>query len=175
MKGTMTRFWNLVSILNILEVITLTLSVRMEKCFLYKGWGILEIPSLIILFLLIKKRTNPHSLSPRLEGLRLIVSHWVFWPWRGYFFWFLPKWGPFKKITNLGKSCLIGTTSYAEIVSIRHDFCHVILKSCQLCTTSACHTEVVPTWHDFCHVIIFNFIFNFIVYILGSKLCNVKN
>jgi len=84
-----------------------------------------------------------------------------------------------KKITNLGKSCLIGTTSYAKVVPIRHDFCHVILKSCQLGTTSAmsywshanlarllpCHTEVVPTWHDFCHIIIFNFI----VYILGTK------
>jgi len=73
-----------------------------------------------------------------------------------------------KKITNLGKSCLIETTSYAEVVPIRHDFCHVILKLCQLGTTSTCHTEV-------CHVIIFYFIFNFIVYILGSKLCNVKN
>jgi len=42
-----------------------------------------------------------------------------------------------KKITNLGKSCQFGTTSYAEIVPIRHDFCPVILKSCQLGTTFA--------------------------------------
>ena len=53
------------------------------------------------------------------------------------FIFFSPKWGPFKKNTNLGKSCLIGTTSYVEVVPIRHDFCHVILKSCQLGTTSA--------------------------------------
>ena len=64
-------------------------------------------------------------------------------------------------------------------MSIRLDFictnrshltrlCHVILKSCQLGTTSAlsywrranlarllpCHTEGVPTWHDFCPVIL---------------------
>ena len=87
------------------------------------------------------------------------------------FFCFYQNGVRLKKITNLGKSCLIGTTSYAEVVLIRHDFCHVILKSCQLGTTSAlsywsranlarllpCHIEVVPTWHDFCHIIIFIF------------------
>jgi len=41
------------------------------------------------------------------------------------------------KITNLGKSCQFDTTSYAEVVPIKHDFCHVILKSCQVGTTSA--------------------------------------
>ena len=55
--------------------------------------------------------------------------------------------GRLKKITNLGKSCQFGTTSYAQIV-------------CQLGTTFTNHNL---------------FIFNFIVYILGSKLCNVKN
>ena len=74
-----------------------------------------------------------------------------------------------KKITNLGKSCQFGTTSYAKIVPIRHDFCPVILKSYNLSTTSALsywsranlarllpyHTEVVPSWHDFYDVIFF--------------------
>jgi len=34
-----------------------------------------------------------------------------------------------KRITNLGKLCQFGTTSCAEIILIRHDFCPVILKS----------------------------------------------
>jgi len=86
----------------------------------------------------------------------------------GLFFCFYQNGVRLKKITNLGKSYQFGTTSYAEVVPIRHDFCHVILKSCQLGTTSALsyrsranlarllshHTEVVSTWHDFCHVII---------------------
>ena len=62
---------------------------------------------------------------------------------KGYFFWFLPKWVRLKKITNLGKSCQFDTTSYAEVV--QDDFCHVILKSCQLVRLLLCHTEVVPT------------------------------
>jgi len=53
------------------------------------------------------------------------------------FFGFYQNGVRLKKITNLGKSCQFGTTSYAEIVSIKHDFCHVILKSCQLGTTFA--------------------------------------
>ena len=52
------------------------------------------------------------------------------------FFLFLPKWDPFKKITNLGKSCQFGTTSYAEIVPIRHDFCMTRQKSYQVGTIS---------------------------------------
>ena len=39
------------------------------------------------------------------------------------FFLLFTKMGPFKKkITNLGKSCQFDTTSYAQIVTIRHDF-----------------------------------------------------
>ena len=53
-----------------------------------------------------------------------------------FFFGFYQNGVRLKKITNLGKSCLIGTTSYAEVVPIRHDFCHVILKLCQFGTTS---------------------------------------
>jgi len=55
----------------------------------------------------------------------------------GFFFFFLLKWDPFKKYYI-----------FRQIVPIRHDFictnrlnktrlCHVILKSCQLGTTSA--------------------------------------
>ena len=60
-----------------------------------------------------------------------------FWSLWGFFFCLYKNGVRFKKITNLGKSYQFGTTSYAQIVSIRHDFCHVILKSCQLGTTSA--------------------------------------
>ena len=108
------------------------------------------------------------------------------------FFLVFTKMGLFKKITNLGKSCQFDTTSYAEVVPIRHDFCHVILKSCQLGMTSAlsywsrvnlarflalsywsranlarllpCHTDVMSTWHDFCHVIIL-FVFLILLFI----------
>jgi len=97
------------------------------------------------------------------------------------FFCFYQNGVHLKKITNLGKSCLIGTTSYAEVVLIRHDFCQVILKSCQLGTTSALsywsranlsrllprHIEVVPIWHDFCHVIIFFKILLFIYWVVS--------
>ena len=54
-----------------------------------------------------------------------------------FFFGFYQNGVRLKKITNLGKSCQFGTTSYAQIVPIRHDLCHVILKSCQVGTTSA--------------------------------------
>jgi len=110
----------------------------------------------------------------------------VFLPW-GYFFFVFTKMGSFKKITNLGKSCQFGTTSYAEIVPIRHDFCHVILKSCQLDTTSALsywsranlarlllrHIEVVSSWHDFCHVIFF-LILLFIYWIVSYVMLKIN-
>jgi len=66
-----------------------------------------------------------------------ILKEGFFFYYHGLFFFFYQNGVCLKKITNLGKLCLIGTTSYAEVVSIRHDFCHVILKSCQLGTTSA--------------------------------------
>jgi len=104
------------------------------------------------------------------------------------FFGFYKNGVPLKKITNLGKSCQFGTISYAEIVPIRHDFCPVILKSCQLGTISAlsywsranlarllpCYTEVVPTWHDFCHVIIFIFILLFIYWVVSYVMLKVN-
>jgi len=37
------------------------------------------------------------------------------------FFCFYQNGVRLKKITNLGKSCQFGTTSYAQIVPIRHD------------------------------------------------------
>jgi len=101
-----------------------------------------------------QRKKNQWNAISKLKKLSILrnVNCWFF-DHEGVFF-FYQNGVRFKKITNLGKSCLIGTTSYAEIVSIRHDFCHIILKSCQLCTTSACHTEVVPTWHDFYPVIL---------------------
>jgi len=97
-----------------------------------------------------------------------------FWPWWGYFFGFYYNGVRLKKITNLGKLCQFGTTSYAQIVPIWHDSAMSYWSCVNLARLLPCHTEVVPTWHDFCHVIILFFL-NFIVYILGSKLCNVKN
>jgi len=96
------------------------------------------------------------------------INLWVFYYHGVIFFVFYQNGVHLKRITNLGKSCQFGTTSYAQIVPIRHDFCLVILKLCQLGTTFVLsywsranftrllpyHTEVVPTWHDFCHVII---------------------
>jgi len=91
--------------------------------------------------------------------MRVIVSCWTgtinvrFIDHDGViFFCFYQNSVHLTKIINLGKSCLIGTTSYAEVVPIRHDFCHVILKSCLIGTTS--YAEVVPIRHDFCHVIL---------------------
>ena len=100
------------------------------------------------------------------------VIFWIFQHHGVIFFFFLPKWGSFKK-----------NYKFRQVVSIRHDFiwtnrsnltrlCHVILKLCQLSTTSAlsysscvnlarllpCHTEKLTnlkmwnnTWsiHDY--------------------------
>jgi len=101
-----------------------------------------------------------------------MISLGFFLSWWGYFFLFLPKWGPFKKITNLGKSCLIGTTSYAEVVPIRHDFCHVILKLCQLGTTSVMSywsrvnlARLLPR-HNFLFFLILLFIYWVVSYVM---------
>ena len=116
----------------------------------------------------LKEQDNALSLFPHCAG-NVSKYNIDFFTMMGlFFFCFYQNGVRLKKITNLGKSCQLGTTSYAEVVPIRHDFCHVILKSCQLGTTSALsywsranlawllprHTEVVSTWHDFCHVII---------------------
>jgi len=55
----------------------------------------------------------------------------------------------FKKITNLGKSCQFDTTSYAQIVPIRHDSATSYWSCANLARLLPCHTEVVPTWHVF--------------------------
>jgi len=101
------------------------------------------------------------------------------------FFWFLPKWCPFKKNYKFRQFvpnwddfiCRSRTNSarllpcHTKVVPTWHDFCPVILKSCQLGTTSApsywsrtnlarllpCRTEVVPTWHDFCPVVLMSY------------------
>jgi len=86
-----------------------------------------------ILRLLNSKNKKPLCYIIKLTFFKLKKGLWQWW---SYIFWFLLKWDPFKKITNLGKSCQFGTTSYEQID---------------------------------------NFFLNFIVYILGSKLCNVKN
>jgi len=88
-----------------------------------------------------------------------------------------------KKITNLGKSCLIGTTSYAEVVPIRHDFYHVILKSCQLGTTSALSywscanlaRLLRPVIQKSCqHVIIFFLIWLFIYWVVSYVMLKIN-
>ena len=79
----------------------------------------------------------------------------------GYFFFcFLPKWDPFKKNYKLR----IGTTSYAQIVSIRHDFVMLYWNRAKLARLLPYHTEVVPTWHDFWHVIFFIFFILLFIY-----------
>jgi len=60
----------------------------------------------------------------------------------------------FKKITNLAKSCQFSRISYAQIVSIRHDSTMSYWSRANLARLLSCHTEVVPTWHDFCLVIL---------------------
>jgi len=96
------------------------------------------------------------------------------------FFLFLPKWGRLKKITKLGKSCQFDTTSYAQIVPIWHDSAMSYWSHVNLTRLLSCHTEVVSTWHDFCHVILKSCQLGTTsatsyFFILGSKLCNVKN
>ena len=94
-----------------------------------------------------------------------------------FFFCILRKWGPLKKITNLGKSCQFDTTSYAQIIRIRydsvmsywsranltrlqydmievvHDFSMTGQKSCLIGTI--CAYEVVLNWHDLPKFVIF--------------------
>jgi len=99
----------------------------------------------------IRRLTNSlvSAFGPTLRG----PFHYRFFDHDGViFFGFYQNGVRLKKITNLDKSCQFGTTSYAEVVPIRHDFYHVILKSCQLGRLQPCHIEVVPTWHDFCPV-----------------------
>ena len=70
-----------------------------------------------------------------------------------------------KKITNLGKSCQFGTTSYVQIVPIWHDFTMSYWSRANLARLLSCHTEVVTTWHDFCNVIILIFFKFYCLYI----------
>jgi len=48
-------------------------------------------------------------------------NKWVFDHHGVIFFVFYQNGVRLKKITNLGKSCRFGTTSYAQIVPIRHE------------------------------------------------------
>jgi len=125
------------------------------------------------------------------EGFETYGILWRFW--RDFdhdeviFFAFYQNWVCLKKITNLGKSCQFGTTSHAQIVTIRHDsamsywsranlarLLPCLLKSCQLDTTSVASFFFLILlfiyWVISCVMLKINLIHNFLrVLVLRNK------
>jgi len=82
-----------------------------------------------------------------------------------FFFAFYQNVVCLKKITNLGKSCQFGTTSYAQIVPIWHDSAMSYGSRANLARLLPCHTEVVSSATSFFFIILL-FIYWVVSYVL---------